>query len=748
MDKVHGYVDHIIYQNRENGYGVLSVIEEEEEVICVGFFRNVEAGETLDIQGNYVDHPMYGMQMKAESYRVVPPDDALSMERYLGSGAIKGIGEALAKRIVKAFGKDTFRIIEEEPERLSEIKGISERKASEIADQMIEKRELRQAFVYLQQYGISNTLAVKIYEKYGSAMYGVMKENPYKLAEDISGVGFKIADEIAARLGICPDSDYRIRSGILYALMQAAAEGHTYLPGDLLAERTAGLLGIGKEVIWPGINNLAMDKKLVIKTLKEEKRVYAGAYYYAELKCARMLHDLNISFGDGLTGKEEKRLLGILEQMEEQQGILLDDLQKKAVITSAVNGIMILSGGPGTGKTTTINTIIRLFEAEGMDILLAAPTGRAAKRMTETTGFEARTIHRLLEINGTVEEGRGAEFERNEENPLEADVIIIDEMSMVDIHLFKALLEAVSVGTRLIMVGDVNQLPSVGPGQVLHDLIESDCFPVVILQKIFRQAQESDIVLNAHRINAGERISFDNKSRDFFLLERTEPGVIYKHMIQLIREKLPRYVDADPFDIQVLTPMRKGSLGVEILNGILQKYLNPESPQKKEYQTGERLFREGDKVMQIKNNYQIAWEVRSRYGIPVDKGMGVFNGDMGIVRDISEPAQTMTVEYDEHRLVEYPFSQLDEIELAYAITIHKAQGSEYPAVILPLLTGPRLLLNRNLLYTGVTRARKCVTILGSSRLVQEMIDNARENRRYTSLNDRIREIQCEEMEKD
>ena len=741
MEKVKGYIDHIIFQNRENGYAVLSVVVDDEELICVGYFKNVEAGEILEIEGNYVEHPVYGLQLKAENFRVVPPDDMMSMERYLSSGAIKGIGEALAKRIVKAFREDTFRIIEEEPERLSEVKGISERKAREIADQMIEKRDMREAFVFLQQYGISNTLAVKIYEQYGMGLYGIMKENPYRLAEDISGVGFKIADEIAEKIGIHTDSDFRIRSGIMYVLLQGAGEGHTYLPSKTLADRTAMLLGLSAKAIEPQIENLAMDKKLVIKLKGDAKCVYASSYYYAELKCARMLHDLNVSMEEELLPSEEEKVNRLLAAMEAQQGLELDDLQRRAVKTSIRHGLMILSGGPGTGKTTTINTIIRFFESEGMDILLAAPTGRAAKRMTEATGFEARTIHRLLEMNGSMEEGRAARFERNEENPLEADVIIIDEMSMVDIHLFQSLLSAVSVGTRLIMVGDRNQLPSVGPGQVLHDLIESGSFPVVILKKIFRQAGESDIVVNAHKINDGEKISFDNKSRDFFLLERNDANVIYKHMIQLIREKLPPYVDAAPYDIQVLTPMRKGPLGVETLNGILQKYLNPSGDDKKEHQSGERLFREGDKVMQIKNNYQITWEVRSRYGIPIDKGMGIFNGDMGVIKEINESAQVLTVEYDEHRLVEYPFSSLDEIELAYAITIHKSQGSEYPAVILPLLSGPAMLFNRNLLYTGVTRARKCVTILGSSRTVQEMIDNARENRRYTGLNDRIKEIE-------
>lgn len=740
METVTGYVDHVIYQNKENGYAVVSLEYEGEELVCVGNFRSVEAGETLKLTGSYVEHPVYGRQLKVESCQMVMPGDEISMQHYLGSGAIKGIGEALAARIVKQFGKDTFRIIEEEPERLAEIKGISERKAREIALQMIEKKDMREAFVFLQRYGISNTLAIKIYNKYGMELYGIMKENPYRLAEDIDGVGFRIADEIASKIGIHTDSDYRIRSGVLYVLLQASAEGHIYLPAEELKRRTSEILGLDAEQIAPHLANLAMDKKIVIKIRDKEQRVYAFSSYYVELNCARMLHDLNVTMEEDLQPAEEEKVRRLLTALEKEQELELDELQRQAVIRSVKSGLMILSGGPGTGKTTTINTIIRYFENEGMDILLAAPTGRAAKRMTEATGYEARTIHRLLEINGAVEEGKRGQFERNEENPLEADVVIIDEMSMVDIYLFKALLEAVSVGTRLIMVGDVDQLPSVGPGQVLQDLIASRAFPVVSLEKIFRQAGESDIVVNAHKINRGESIELNNKSRDFFFLERNNVNVIYKHMIQLIREKLPSYVDAAAYDIQVLTPMRKGNLGAVTLNGILQQYLNPPSDQKKEYTFGERLFREGDKVMQIKNNYQIPWEIVSRYGIPIDKGMGVFNGDMGIVREINSVAQTITVEYDEHKRIEYPFSGVDEIELAYAVTVHKSQGSEYPAVILPVLSGPRMLFNRNLLYTAVTRARKCVTILGSRDSIQEMIKNERQHKRYTSLCDRIIEM--------
>ena len=739
METISGYIEHIIFQNNENGYTVMNLVSEGEEITCVGTCRGLGQGENITAQGEYIEHPMYGRQFKLNSYQVTLPRDSVSMERYLGSGAVKGVGAALAARIVKKFGEDTFRIIEEEPERLAEIKGISSRMAQEIAVQMEEKKELRDAMVFLQQYGITNALAVKIYDAYGMELYSILKENPYRLAEDISGVGFKLADELAFRIGIHTDSDYRIRSGILYTLLGAVGEGHCYLPMNILLERAHMLLNVAEESIRPQLDNLMMDKKLVIKG----DCVYAASYYYAELNCARMLYERNLSMTEAQNlPSQDAAMERQLEKLARELKMELDELQLQAVAQCIRNGIFILSGGPGTGKTTTINMIIRYFESQGLDIMLAAPTGRAAKRMTETTGYEARTIHRMLELNSALsdENSRKIRFERNEENPLETDVIIIDEMSMVDIQLFQSLLKAVIPGTRLVLVGDVNQLPSVGPGQVLRDLIESDVFPMVKLQRIFRQAEESDIIVNAHRINRGEQIALDNKSRDFFHLERNDVNVIYKHMIQLIREKLPGYVNADALDVQVLTPMRKGALGCETLNNILQRYLNPPDERKKEHVSGDTVYREGDKVMQIKNNYQIEWEVVSRYGIPVDKGTGVFNGDMGRILEINEGAAALVVEFDEQRRVTYPFALLEELELSYAVTIHKSQGSEYPAVILPLLAGPRMLFNRNLLYTAITRAKSCVTILGSSDTVRSMIDNVSENRRFTGLTERIREV--------
>ena len=740
MEVRKGYVEHIVFRNNDNGYTVFQLVSEEEELTCVGLFSVLAEGELVQVSGYMKEHPLYGEQLQVEQYELLAPEDETAMERYLGSGAIKGIGAAMAARIVRRFKGDTFRIIEEEPERLAEVKGISEKKAIEISAQMEEKKDLRQAMMFLTQYGISVPLAVKIYQQYGNRTYQVVEENPYRLADDISGIGFKIADEIASRIGIHTDSDYRIRSGLLYVLLQATGEGHTCLPKEDLLHRASALLGVEEEQMETQLMNLCMDRKLVMKEQNGKVMVWYGQYYYMELNVAKMLHDLNLE-----CEMEESQIVKKLSKVEKQASITLDEMQRKAVVEAVKNGVLVITGGPGTGKTTTINAIIRYFETEDMEILLAAPTGRAAKRMTEATGWEAVTIHRLLELSGVPSDDRStASFERNEENPLEADVIIIDEMSMVDIFLMNALLKAVSVGTRLILVGDINQLPSVGPGCVLKDIIRAGSCPVVQLTRIFRQASQSDIIVNAHKINRGEHVTLDNKSRDFFFLERQDPNVILRVVLALVQEKMPRYVDARPTDIQVLTPMRKGSLGVENLNEMLQRYLNPPSPEKNEKETARGRFREGDKVMQIKNNYQIEWEARNRYGIAIDKGTGIFNGDMGIVQQIDLLAETMEVLFDDYRTVTYSFQMLEELELAYAVTIHKSQGSEYPAVVIPLLTGPRMLMNRNLLYTAVTRARSCVTLVGSPETFAQMIDNASEQTRYSGLYDRIREVEgCE-----
>ena len=738
MKELQGYVSGIRYRNEENGYMVFDIVVEEEEHTAVGYLSGIEPGICLKLYGEETMHPSYGEQFVVSSYEEVAPADVLEMERYLGSGAIKGIGVALAARIVRKFQEDTFRIIEEEPERLAEVSGISEKKAMDISDQMQQKKDLRQAMMFLQKYGINMSLGVKIYQKYGIEMYRIINENPYRIADEISGVGFKTADEIAKKVGIRVDSDYRIRSGIQYTLMQATASGHTFLPWDVLL-RTAGIvLEVDGERIGVQIENLAMEKKLILKKASNEEAekpdVYLPGYYYKEYNSAVMLQQLNVDYN-----VKEEELKRYIEYIEKDQGIILDQIQKEAVYTAAKKGLLVLTGGPGTGKTTIINTMIRYFEMENLDIMLAAPTGRAAKRMSEVTGVEAKTIHRLLEINGGGQEQ--GEFGRDAENPLETDVIIIDEMSMVDIVLFHALLRAIMPGTRLILVGDADQLPSVGPGAVLHDLIVAGTVPVVALKKVFRQEGQSKIVLNAHKIQKGEMVELDNKNRDFFFLKRYDANQVINVTLQLILEKMPKYVGAEPMDIQVMTPTRKGLLGVEHLNEVIQYYLNPQKPTKEEKKSGGTLFREGDKVMQIKNNYQLTWEVVNRYNVVIEHGMGVFNGDMGVIKKIDTIMERVEVVFDENRLVYYPFNQLDELELAYAVTVHKSQGSEYPAIVIPLLQGPRPLMNRNLLYTAVTRAKKCVTIVGDENVFYQMIQNENEQRRYSGLVHRMMEVE-------
>ena len=738
MESLAGYVEHIIYRNADNGYTVLNLVSGEDEITCVGIFSAIAEGENIEAQGEYTEHPTYGQQFKVTSFEEKAPEDEEAIERYLGSGAIKGIGLAMAARIVRRFKEDTFRIIEEEPERLAEIKGISNRKAMEIASQVNEKRDLRQAMIFLQQYGITMNLAVKVYQAYGQDVYGIIRENPYRLADDIDGVGFRTADEIAARVGIRMDSDFRVRSGILYTLLQASGEGHTYLPETELTPRASKLLNVTAEQVEKQYMDLAIERKIILKQMEDQTQIYAASFYYMEANTATMLKRLNVSY-DVSDAEIEQRIRGI----EKKSGMTLDEHQVTAVKEAVRNGLLVITGGPGTGKTTTINTIIRYFELEGLEIFLAAPTGRAAKRMSETTGFEARTVHRMLELNGGAEGSGG--FERDESNPLEANVIIVDEMSMVDISLMYSLLKAISVGTRLILVGDVNQLPSVGPGSVLRDIIQSHACNVVMLTKIFRQASTSDIIVNAHKINHGEEVILDNKSMDFFFLKRYDADVIINVVLQLIKQKLPKFVDATPYDIQVLTPMRKGLLGVERLNGILQRYMNPPANDKVEKEYGSTVFREGDKVMQTKNNYQLAWEIRTKFGLTVDKGLGIFNGDMGIIRQINDFAEQMIIEFDEGRMVEYPYKLLDELELAYAITIHKSQGSEYPAVVIPVYSGPRMLMTRNLIYTAVTRARACVCLVGIPEMLQAMVDNEVEQRRYTGLKIRIQEVMKSEL---
>lgn len=739
MEELTGYVESIIFRNSDNGYTVMDFVADEELITCVGNFPVVGEGENLVIRGEYTNHPNYGRQFKVSGYDVVAPTDEVSMERYLGSGAIRGLGPKLAARIIKKFGADTFKIIEDDPERLAEVKGISLKKAMEISDQIVGAKDIRNAMIFMDKYGIHGNMAINIYNRFQNEIYNVIQGNPYRLADEVSGVGFKKADEIAGLVGIKVDSEFRVKSGIMYVLGQAASMGHTYLPIERLEKMSADLLKVDASVIETQIMNLSMDRKIIMKKGDDGVRqVYSRIFYRMEEAIAGMLAELNVRYS-----VEQNDLDKSIRAVEIEEDIQLDDLQKAAVSEAMKQGLFILTGGPGTGKTTTIRTMIRLFEDEGYDIFLAAPTGRAAKRMSEATCHDARTIHRMLEVTGKISDEDDSvntpRFDRNEDNPLECDVIIIDEMSMVDVSLMYSLLKAISPGTRLILVGDVNQLPSVGPGNVLKDLLNQESFSSLCLEKIFRQAQESDIVVNAHKIHQGERVILDNKSRDFFFLKRDNADAIISVILTLVKEKMPKYVDAGISDIQVLTPTRKGLVGVERLNIILQKYLNPESPEKKEWKGETRIFREGDKVMQIRNNYQLEWEVIGNYNLQVEKGLGVFNGDVGIIKKINDYDKSLVVEFDEGRQVTYPFKDLDELELAYAITIHKAQGSEYPAVVIPVMEGPRMLMNRNILYTAITRAKKCVTLVGDADVFNSMIDNTSQAARYSGLGARLDE---------
>ena len=750
MDTLKGYVEKIIFRNRENGYTVLSVEDDELSTVCVGTFAAVDAGTFMEFTGEYVFHPKFGQQFKVESSRVVMPEDLDAIERYLGSGAVKGIGAVTARRIIEKFGEDTLRILDEEPERLAEIKGISRKKAMEIAASQEEKKDIRNVCIFLGDYGVSNALAVKLYGVYGQDIYKIIRDNPYQLADQVSGIGFRKADEIAHRSGIDPGSDFRIKACIIYTLQNALEQGHVYLPEDILKKSVMETLSpltvddiceIEDPDLERCIADLAIDSRIIIKEDTEADRennrqIYYSQNYYTELGIARMITDLNLK-----TEVSGKAVDEGIKSIEEKTGIILDEMQQLAVRKAADSGILIITGGPGTGKTTTINALISYFESEGRSIALSAPTGRAAKRMTEATGYEAKTIHRMLELSTELEDtSQGARFNRNEDCPLDADVVIVDEVSMVDIFLMSALLRAIKPGTRLILVGDVDQLPSVGPGNILRDLIESGKFNTVKLVKIFRQAKDSEIVVNAHKINNGEHIALRTDSRDFIFLKRETPQAVAGAVLSLIKDKLPRYVNADISEIQILSPMKKGSLGVGILNKYLQESLNPAQPGKRELPVRDMIFREGDKVMHIKNNYDLEWEMRTPSGFAYDSGTGIFNGDIGIIKKINEHTQMLEVLFDDGKYVIYEFAQLEELTLAYATTIHKSQGSEYPAVILPLLSGPAVLMNRNILYTAVTRAKKCVVIVGSSETVERMIDNARQTQRFTGLKDRLQEV--------
>jgi len=769
-----GYIEKIIYKNEENGYTVFTVSGEDGEEIFVGNLFGIGEGLYIIAEGEYVNHPQYDIQFKFTSCEVKMPEDTMGIERYLASGIIKGIGEVLAKKIVKKFKSDTLRIIEDEPERLAEISGISERKARSIATSYAEKREFQEVIIFLSEYGISVNMSLKIYKEYGDQVYEILKGNPYKIAEDISGIGFKAADEIARKMGIAADSVYRLRSALIYVLNMAVGEGHMYLPKEMLIRKAVELTrdtastpygdeyGYAEyesntssktvyeeavETLEEQLMELAIEGKIIVKTIDEITCVYAASNYYVELNTARMLLDLQLRYE-----MSENELEEAIGQIEKDLSLTLDDLQREAVKSSITAGVAVITGGPGTGKTTIIQAIIEYYSKQGMEIMLCAPTGRAAKRMTESTNWPAQTIHRLLEFNGAIMEdsdrnGTGPKFGRNSSNPLECDAIIVDEMSMVDNFIFHSLLQAVTYGTRLILVGDVNQLPSVGAGNVLKDIINSNCFPVSTLNKIYRQEDGSDIVFNAHKINRGEHLEIMNKSKDFFFIPRNGSANIINETKELISDNLPKYLNISPMDIQVLTPMRKYEVGVENMNLRLQELLNPPSSDKPQKMKNDITFRKGDKVMQIKNNYKQEWKVYAEnidtakiHGFILDEGVGVFNGDMGIITAVNDYDEELTVLFDDGREAVYNYADLDELEHAFAITIHKSQGSEYPAVVIPLLTGTKKLLNRNLLYTAITRAKQMVVIVGNIGLINQMIDNTEEQKRFTSLALRLGEM--------
>lgn len=737
MEQIEGIVENIIYQNKDTGYTVLELSTGKELLTSVGSFNSISVGENICVKGEYVNHPLYGKQLKAISFKASIPNDIVSLERYLSSGAIKGVGPSIAHKIIQTFKDDTKRVIEEEPELLSKIKGISGKKAQDIAYQFEEKRDLRDAMIFLSQYGINGTLAVKLYKVYEDEIYYIIKQNPYKLSEDVRGIGFKTADEIARKVGIEKDSEFRIKSAVEYILYLNAEKGNTYMKVMDLFNETKFLLDIEIENDYfeTLLSNMVIDRRIKIEHSTD---VYLNYYYKVEAEVAKRLLSINASVADL---NYEKSTVEDFEKFFKEKNILLDEMQLLFIKKSIENGVSILTGGPGTGKTTTINGIIQFFGAKNLKISLAAPTGRAAKRMSEATGYEAKTIHRLLEVNGVVNDKDASshgEFLRNEENPLETDVVIVDEMSMVDISLFNSLLKAIPLNCRLVMVGDIDQLPSVGPGNVLHDIIASEKFSTVKLEKIFRQAMESDIVKNAHKVNNGEKIKLDNKSSDFFFIEESDAMHITARIWRLLSQKLPNYVDARTSDIQVITPMKKGNLGTYKLNEDLQRALNPKAINKKEYELPNgKILREHDKVMQNKNDYKLDWIIKGMYDIPIETGKGVFNGDIGEVIEIDKLNKKVEVLYDENRYVKYEFTDLDEIELAYAITIHKSQGSEYPAVVIPILDVPRLLSNRNLLYTAITRAKKCVVIVGSEKALNYMIQNKNEVRRQTGLCEKL-----------
>lgn len=735
MVEMDGIIDHIVYKNEENGYVVAKLKCNKDMVSIVGYIPFLKEGQQVKIQGEWTVHQTFGQQIKVDNCEEIVPSTTDGIEKYLASGLIKGIGPVTAKKIVEKFGTDSLDIIEMNPERLTEIEGIGSKKAEAIAESAREKRELQKVMVFLQAHGISTNYGIKIYKRYGNDAIKLVKENPYRLCEDISGIGFKTSDKIARSLGMDMASPFRAASGIKYVLSSAIGNGHTYLPKLTLMDDASKLLNIPEDLIENAIITLITQKQLVLEEIEDEVAVYLSSLYFSELGTARKLMELSIN----APKTEIKDIDKEIRNYEKSNRIELADEQKKAVSEAVKNGVCIITGGPGTGKTTIIKCIIEIFQNNQMNVVLAAPTGRAAKRITETTGWEAKTIHRLLEM-GYIPDEDEPMFARDESNPIEADAVIIDEASMVDIIIMNSLLKAISINTKLVMVGDVDQLPSVGPGNVLKDIIQSGAVGVVRLTRIFRQSDESLIAVNAHRINKGEMPILNDRDKDFFFLQNNNPQDVVTEVQQLVDKRLPHFKGGfdSKKDIQVLSPMRKGESGVYNLNNRLQAILNPPSPEKQEKQSGDVVFRQGDKVMQIKNNYNLDWTRVAGSGEL--EGTGVFNGDIGVIDTIDNENRLLSVIFDEEKRVWYDFSSLDELELAYAITIHKSQGSEFPVAIIPITYGPPMLMTRNLIYTAVTRAKKLVVIVGSRQALIGMINNNTITRRYSGLKSHIESI--------
>lgn len=730
MLTLEGTVEDIIFRNELNTYTVASINTSDGKATIVGYIPFINIGETVKVEGEWVYHPNYGEQLEISNISIVVPSTINGIEKYLSSGLIPHIGPKTAKKIVDRFGLDTLDIIQYNPERLKEIEGIGDKKLKGIVEAFQEQGELRDIMVFLQQYGITANYGIRIYKKYGKDTINIISKNPYKLSEDIFGIGFKTADRIAQNMGIDKNSPYRVQGGIRYIINQYASNGHTYVPKEELVSSAKELLQVEENLIEESIRDLAIKGIVHILNADHEVKVYYTPYHVAENNVSKKIVELSQVDLKDLEVDIDK----MIKIIEGEEGITFADKQVQAIKESIRSGIIVITGGPGTGKTTIIKAIIRIFEEQGLTVTLAAPTGRAAKRMTETTGIEAKTIHRLLEYSYMEEE---MVFGKDEDSPLDTDLIIVDEASMIDLLLMNSLLKAIVPGTRLILVGDADQLPSVGAGNVLRDIIDSQIVKVVKLDEIFRQAEESFIVVNAHRINKGERPILNEKDSDFYFIKESNPLNIVKIILSLCKERLPNHYGVDPLkDIQVLTPMKKGDVGINALNKYLQDTLNPKSPLKKEKVVGDNIFRVGDKVMQIKNNYSLEWQM-VKDGI-AEKGEGVFNGDLGIILDIDEEERIVKVLFDDDKEADYSFNQLDELKLSYATTVHKSQGSEFPVVIMPIYWGPPMLLTRNLLYTAVTRAKKLVVLVGEERYLYNMIANNKVAKRYSSLDYKMR----------